>query len=204
VEGLKRAYDFVRQIVSEGKKILFVGTKKQAQKVIEEEAKRCGMFYINQRWLGGTLTNFKTIKQSIARLKEISRMESDGKFEQLPKKEVALLLDRKKKLEKYLGGIVDMDELPGAVFFIDTRKESIGVAEARKVGIPIIAIVDTNSDPDEVDYCIPGNDDAIKGTKLITSIIADAVCEGSEILAEQKAKEEEEEELQEEEEQNES
>lgn len=178
VRMIEEAYNFVRQLASEGKTLLFVGTKKQAQDAIKEEAERCGMFYVNQRWLGGMLTNFPTIKKRIERLKELERMEADGTFSVLPKKEVARLQHEKEKLQKYLGGIKEMKELPDALFIVDPRKEKIAVAEARKLGIPIVAIVDTNCDPDEIDYVIPGNDDAIRAVRLITSKIADAVLEG--------------------------
>ncbi len=178
VKKVDEAYFFVRDLVSEGKSILFVGTKKQAQEAVREEAERCGMFYVNQRWLGGTLTNFQTIRKRIDRLHELEKMETDGTFQVLPKKEVAGLLHEKEKLEKFLGGIKEMRTLPGALFIIDPRKERIAVAEARKLGIPIVAIVDTNCDPDEVDYVIPGNDDAIRAVKLLTAKIADAVLEG--------------------------
>lgn len=179
VKKVDEAYFFVRDLIAEGKTILFVGTKKQAQEAVREEANRCGMFYVNQRWLGGTLTNFQTIRKRIDRLHELEKMESDGTFQVLPKKEVASLLHEKEKLEKFLGGIKEMKNLPGALFIIDPRKERIAVAEARKLGIPIVAIVDTNCDPDEIDYVIPGNDDAIRAVKLLTSKMADAVVEGN-------------------------
>ncbi len=179
VKKVDEAYYFVRDLISEGKTILFVGTKKQAQEAVKEEATRCGMFYVNQRWLGGTLTNFQTIRRRINRLHELEKMESNGTFEVLSKKEVASLLNEKEKLEKFLGGIKDMKNLPGALFIIDPRKERIAVAEARKLGIPIVAIVDTNCDPDEIDYIIPGNDDAIRAVKLLTGKMADAVLEGN-------------------------
>jgi len=166
-------------LIADGKSILFVGTKKQAQESVRDEATRCGMFYINQRWLGGTLTNFKTIRRRIDRLHELEKMEADGTFEVLPKKEVAELNHEKEKLEKFLGGIKDMKNLPGALYIIDPRKERIAVAEARKLGIPIVAIVDTNCDPDEIDWIIPGNDDAIRAVKLLTSKMAEAVIEGN-------------------------
>lgn len=175
---MEEAYEFVKQLAAEGGTLLFVGTKKQAQEAVKEEAERCGMFYVNQRWLGGMLTNFQTIRHRIDRLHELERMEEDGTFEVLPKKEVARLLHEKEKLDKFLGGIKNMRRLPGALFVIDPRKERIAVAEARKLGIPIVAIVDTNCDPDEVDYVIPGNDDAIRAVKLLTAKIADAVLEG--------------------------
>ncbi|MBJ2354810.1 30S ribosomal protein S2, partial [Sphaerochaeta sp. S2] len=160
------AYDAVRAIVKQGKPILFVGTKKQAQQAIEAEAKRCGMPYINNRWLGGMLTNFSTIKKSIATLKKIEKMEIDGTFESLTKKEVSLLTKQKAKLEKNLGGIKDMKELPGALFIIDTKKEAIAVTEAKRLGIPVIAVVDTNCDPTDITYPIPGNDDAIRAKPI--------------------------------------
>lgn len=179
VKKVDEAYFFVRDLISEGSTILFVGTKKQAQEAVREEALRCGMFYVNQRWLGGTLTNFQTIRRRIDRLHELEKMEASGTFEVLPKKEVASLLHEKEKLEKFLGGIKDMKRLPGALFIIDPRKERIAVAEARKLGIPIVAIVDTNCDPDEIDLIIPGNDDAIRAVKLLTSKMAEAVLEGN-------------------------
>ncbi len=177
VKLLEQAYNFIRDVAAEGKSVLFIGTKKQAQESIEAEAKRCGMFYVNHRWLGGMLTNFSTISQRIRRLKELEEMETNGMFDVLPKKEVIKLRAEKEKLEKNLGGIKEMRELPGAVFVVDPKKEHIAVREARVLGIPIVAIVDTNCDPDEVDYVIPGNDDAIRAIKLITSRIADAVLE---------------------------
>ncbi|MGI6097760.1 MAG: 30S ribosomal protein S2 [Dethiobacteria bacterium] len=179
VKMLDVAYNFVKDLVAEGHKILFVGTKKQAQESIKSEAERCGMFYVNQRWLGGMLTNFKTIRKRIDRLHELEKMEEEGLFEILPKKEVLSLKHEQQKLEKFLGGIRGMRELPSAVFIVDPRKEKIAVSEARKLGIPIIAIVDTNCDPDEIDYIIPGNDDAIRAVKLISSKMADAVLEGN-------------------------
>lgn len=179
VKKVEEAYEFVRSIVSEGKNILFVGTKKQAQETIKDEAERCGMFYVNVRWLGGTLTNYKTIQKRIQRLKDLEAMETNGTFAVLPKKEVAGLIAEREKLQRFLGGIKNMPGLPGAVFVIDPRKEHIAVAEARRLGIPIIAIVDTNCDPDEVDYVIPGNDDAIRAVKLLTSKIAEAVLEAN-------------------------
>ena len=177
IAAIKEAYDKVRQTVLEGKGILFIGTKKQAQQAVEQEAQRCGMYYVSNRWLGGMLTNFTTIKQSILRLKKIEKMEIDGSFEGLTKKEVAKLKKERTKLERNLGGIKDMRERPGAVFIIDTRKEAIAVAEAKRSKIPIIAIVDTNSDPTDIDYPIPGNDDAIRAITLFTQIIANAVIE---------------------------
>jgi small subunit ribosomal protein S2 len=177
VEKIEDAYQFVKSVVSENKEILFVGTKKQAQESIEEESKRCGMPYVNQRWLGGMLTNFKTIRKRVDRLHQLEKMEEDGTFDLLPKKEVIKLRHEKEKLEKFLGGIKDMKDLPGALFVVDPRKERIAVAEARKLGIPLVGIVDTNCDPDEIDHVIPGNDDAIRAVKLITSVMADAVLE---------------------------
>jgi len=185
VKMLEEAYQFVRNLAADGGKILFVGTKKQAQDSIRDEAERCGMYYINHRWLGGTLTNFATIKKRIERLHQLEEMESDGTFDVLPKKEVILLRKEKDRLTKFLGGIKDMKQLPDAVFIVDPRKERIAIAEARKLEIPVIAIVDTNCDPDEVDYVIPGNDDAIRAVKLITSKIADAVLEGKQGEVEQ-------------------
>lgn len=178
VKKIEEAYEFVRQLAADGGTVLFVGTKKQAQDSVREEATRSGMFYVNQRWLGGTLTNFKTIRQRINRLKEIETMEEDGTFDVLPKKETINLLREKDRLLKFLGGIRDMDKLPDVVFVIDPRKENIAIAEARKLNIPIVGIVDTNCDPDEIDYVIPANDDAIRAVKLLTSKIADAVIEG--------------------------
>lgn len=178
VRKMEEAYNFVRDLSVEGQDILMVGTKKQAQESIETEAKRCGMFYVNQRWLGGMLTNFKTIRQRIDRLDELDEMETNGAFDVLPKKEVIKLKLERDKLEKNLGGIREMKKLPGALFVVDPRKERIAIAEARNLGIPVIAIVDTNCDPDEVDYVIPGNDDAIRAVKLFASKIADAVLEG--------------------------
>ncbi len=174
------AYNFVRDTVADGKSVLFVGTKKQAQDTIQEEAERCGMFFVNQRWLGGMLTNFKTINSRLQRLDEIEQMEEEGLFEVLPKKEVMGLLREQERLTRFLGGIRGMDTLPGALFVVDPRKERIAVAEARKLGIPIVAIVDTNCDPDEIDYIIPGNDDAIRAVRLLTGTMADAVIEAKE------------------------
>lgn len=178
VKMMEQAYQFVRNIGQEGGNILFVGTKKQAQEAVKEEATRCEMFYVNHRWLGGTLTNFQTIRKRIDRLHELEKMEEEGIFEVLPKKEVILLKKEHARLEKFLGGIKHMEDLPDAVFIIDPRKERIAVAEARKLNIPIISIVDTNCDPDEIDYVIPGNDDAIRAVRLFTSKIADAILEG--------------------------
>ncbi|HHY60439.1 MAG TPA: 30S ribosomal protein S2, partial [Clostridia bacterium] len=179
VKKVEEAYEFVRSLVSEGKAILFVGTKKQAQESIREEAERCGMFYVNERWLGGMLTNYKTIRKRVERLRELEAMEAEGKLALLPKKEVARLMAEKEKLQRFLGGIKNMNGLPGALFVVDPRKERIAVAEAKKLGIPVVAIVDTNCDPDEIDYVIPGNDDAIRAVKLLTSKIADAVLEAT-------------------------
>jgi small subunit ribosomal protein S2 len=178
VKKVEEAYYFVRDIAMENKPILFVGTKKQAQESIETEAKRCGMFYVSNRWLGGMLTNFKTIRSRVGRLNKIDAMETNGEFELLPKKEVIKLMHEREKLLKNLGGIREMKDIPGAMFIVDPRKERIAVAEARALGVPIIAIVDTNCDPDEIDYPIPGNDDAIRAVKLITAKMADAVLEG--------------------------
>lgn len=176
----EEAYNFVRNIVAEGKTVLFVGTKKQAQAAIKQEAERCGMYYINNRWLGGTLTNFKTIRSRIERLNRINQMEKMGEFDLLPKKEVAGLKAERDKLELNLGGIKDMRGMPGVMFVVDPKKEAIAVAEAHKMGIPIVATVDTNCDPDEVDYVIPGNDDAIGAVKIMAAIIANAVIEAKE------------------------
>ena len=178
VEKVEEAYAFIRQVASEGKDILFVGTKKQAQDAIQSEAERCGMYYINQRWLGGTLTNFKTIKSRIDRLNKLNQMEIVGEFDLLPKKEVIGLKAERDQLEKNLGGIKDMKKLPGAIFIIDSKKEEIAVSEARKLHIPVIATVDTNCDPDLIDYPIPANDDAIRAIKLISSVMANAMIEG--------------------------
>lgn len=177
VKKVEEAYEFVKDVAGSGKSILFVGTKKQAQESIEDEAIRCNMFYVNQRWLGGMLTNFKTIKNRIERLNDLEKMEQDGTFEVLPKKEVIKLRAEKEKLEKNLKGIKSMGALPGAMFIVDPRKERIAIQEAQILGIPVVAIVDTNCDPEEVDYPIPGNDDAIRAVKLLTSKIADAVIE---------------------------
>ena len=182
VKRIDEAYNYFKDIAARGEKVLFVGTKKQAQESVQKEADRCEMFYVNQRWLGGMLTNFSTIKKRIDRLFELEKMEEDGTFEVLPKKEVIRLKHEKDKLDKFLGGIKHMKSLPVAVFIIDPRKERIAVAEARKLGIPIVAIVDTNCDPDEIDLIIPGNDDAIRAVKLITGKMADAVIEGKQGL----------------------
>ena len=194
VKKLEEAYFFVRDIAASGESVLFVGTKKQAQDAIKEEAERCNMFFVNARWLGGMLTNFKTLRSRITRLNQLKTMEEDGTFNLLPKKEVIKLQLEMAKLEKYLGGVKDMKKLPGAMFIVDPRKEKNAIAEARKLGIPVVAIVDTNCDPDEVDYVIPGNDDAIRAIKLISSTMANAVLEGRqgeqlEVAAEEKAEE---------------
>ncbi|MCL2497042.1 MAG: 30S ribosomal protein S2 [Symbiobacteriaceae bacterium] len=178
VKKIEQAYAFIRQVSEEGGTVLFVGTKKQAQEAVAEEAERCGMYYVNQRWLGGTLTNFQTIQRRIKRLQELRRMDQDGSFDLLPKKEVIVLRHEMERLDKFLGGISEMDTLPNALFIIDPRKEKNAIAEARRLRIPIVAIVDTNCDPDEVDYVIPGNDDAIRAVKLLTTKIADAIIEG--------------------------
>ena len=175
---VEEAYSFVRDIAAEGGEVLFVGTKKQAQESIKEEAERVGMYYVNARWLGGMLTNFETIKKRIERLKQIKKMEEDGVFELLPKKEVQNLKNEVEKLEKYLGGIKEMKQIPACMFVVDPKKEKIAIAEAHKLNIPVVAIVDTNCDPDEVDYPIPGNDDAIRAVKLIASTITNAILEG--------------------------
>ena len=178
VKKLEEAYMFIREISMEGGDVLFVGTKKQASDAIKEEAERAGCYYVNMRWLGGMLTNFKTIKKSINRLIALEKMQEDGTFDLLPKKEVAGLIKEMNDLERNYGGIKTMDRLPDAVFIVDPRKEHIAVLEAKKLGIPVIAIVDTNCDPDDADYIIPGNDDAIRAIKLISSVIADAIIEG--------------------------
>ncbi len=194
VKKLEEAYNFVRELSAEGKSVLFVGTKKQAQDSVKEEALRAGAYYVNARWLGGMLTNFSTIRRRIERLKQLRTMESDGTFDLLPKKEVIKLNLEIEKLEKFMGGIKDMKEIPGALFIVDPRKERIAVAEARKLNIPIVAIVDTNCDPDEIDYVIPGNDDAIRAVKLISGAMANAIIEGNEgrmgAAAEEEAEEE--------------
>ena len=178
VKKIDEAYNFVRDVAMNDGTVLFVGTKKQAQESIEQEAKRCEMFYVNQRWLGGLLTNFKTIQTRIAKLNQINKMEADGDFDLLPKKEVIQLCALREKLMKNLGGIKEMKKLPGALFVVDPKKERIAIAEAKKLGIPVVAIVDTNCDPEEVDYAIPGNDDAIRAVKLIAQTISNAVLEG--------------------------
>lgn len=179
VGKVEEAYNFIKDVAAEGKSVLFVGTKKQAQESIKDEAIRCGMYYVQERWLGGMLTNFPTIQKRIVRLRELEKMEEDGTFDLLPKKEVSQLMGQKDKLERFLGGIKDMKKLPGAIFIVDPRKERIAVAEGRRLGIPIVGIVDTNCDPDEIDYVIPGNDDAIRAVKLLTAKMADAVIEGN-------------------------
>ncbi|MBR4425659.1 MAG: 30S ribosomal protein S2 [Oscillospiraceae bacterium] len=175
---LEEAYNFVRGLAQEGKSLLFVGTKKQAQDTVREEAGRVGQYYVNARWLGGMLTNFKTMRTRVDRMAQLKKMQEDGTFDMLPKKEVVKLLHEMEKLEKYLGGVKEMKRLPGAMFVVDPRKEHNAIAEARKLGIPIVAIVDTNCDPDEVDYVIPGNDDAIRAIRLIASTMANAMQEG--------------------------
>ena len=177
VKKIEEAYEFVREVAETGKPILFVGTKKQAQDSIKEEDERSGMYFVNERWLGGMLTNHKTIKTRIDRLRKLERMQEDGTFDVLPKKEVIKLMAEKEKLEKYLGGIKDMPELPGALFVVDPRKERIAIKEAQKLGIPVVGIVDTNCDPDELDFPIPGNDDAIRAVKLIAGAISQAIIE---------------------------
>lgn len=184
VKKVDEAYAEICNIVADGGEVLFVGTKKQAQECIKEEAERCGMYYVNQRWLGGMLTNFNTIKTRIARLKELEKMQEDGTFEVLPKKEVAALMHEMEKLEKNLGGIKEMKKLPDAIFIVDPKKERICVQEAHTLGIPLIGICDTNCDPEELDYVIPGNDDAIRAVKLIVSKMADAVIEANQGVAE--------------------
>ena len=178
VRKLEEAYSFVRELSASGKSLLFVGTKKQAQDAIRDEALRCGQYYVNARWLGGMMTNFKTMRTRVDRLNQLKTMQTDGTFDMLPKKEVMKHLGEIEKLEKYLGGVKDMKTLPGALFIVDTRKERNAIAEAHRLGIPVVAIADTNCDPDEIDYVIPGNDDAIRAIKLISSIMANAVLEG--------------------------
>ena len=178
VKCIDDAYDFIKTTAAEGGSVLFVGTKKQAQEAIESEAKRSGQFFVNQRWLGGMLTNYKTIKKRIDLLAKLEKMEEDGTFNVLPKKEVIQLKAKKEKLEKYLGGIKEMPEVPSIMFVVDPKKEKIAIQEAKSLGIPVVAIVDTNCDPDEVDYVIPGNDDAIRAVKLIAGRMADAIIEG--------------------------
>jgi len=178
------AYDFIKNTVAEGKKVLFVGTKKQAQEAVREEATRCGMFYVVHRWLGGTLTNFQTIRQSIEKFKRLEKLEEREEFRRLPKKEIMRLIKKREKMRRNFEGIKDMEELPGALFVVDPKREEIAVKEANKLGIPVVAIVDTNCDPDLIDYVIPGNDDAIRAIKLLASKMADAVMEGKEIYRE--------------------
>ena len=178
VKKLEEAYNFVRSVSESGQNILFVGTKKQAQEAIKEEASRCGGYYVNARWLGGMMTNFKTMRTRVDRLNQLKTMQADGTFDMLPKKEVMKHLAEIEKLEKYLGGVKEMKKLPGALFIVDTRKERNAIAEAHKLGIPVVAIADTNCDPDEIDYPIPGNDDAIRAIKLISSVMANAMIEG--------------------------
>ena len=190
VKKVEEAYKFVKEVAETGKPILFVGTKKQAQEAIKEEAERCGMFFVNERWLGGMLTNHQTIQTRIKKLRELEKMEEDGTFNVLPKKEVIKLNAEKEKLEKYLGGIKDMPELPGAIFVVDPRKENIAIQEAHRLGIPVVGIVDTNCDPDELDFPIPGNDDAIRAVKLITGAMATAVIEGRQGAEEEVVEEE--------------
>ncbi|MFP3916215.1 30S ribosomal protein S2 [Lysinibacillus telephonicus] len=189
VKKLEEAYDFMRQVGQDGGKVLFVGTKKQAQEAIKEEAERSGNYYINQRWLGGTLTNFGTIQKRVARMKAIEKMEEDGTFDVLPKKEVIQLKKEHERLVKFLGGIRDMADIPDVMFVVDPRKERIAVAEARKLNIPIVGIVDTNCDPDEIDYVIPANDDAIRAVKLLTAKMADALIESKQGESEAPAEE---------------
>ena len=178
VKKLEEAYNFVRQLSESGEALLFVGTKKQAQEAIKEEAGRCNMHFVNARWLGGMMTNFKTMRTRVDRLNQLKRMQEDGTFDMLPKKEVIKHMGEIAKLEKYLGGVKEMRRLPGALFIVDTRKERNAIAEAHKLGIPVVAIADTNCDPDEIDYVIPGNDDAIRAVKLIAQTMADAIIEG--------------------------
>ncbi len=178
VKKIEEAYDFMKEVGASGKPVLFVGTKKQAQAAIADEANRCGMYFVNQRWLGGMLTNYKTISKRIQRLRDIQAMETDGTFDKLSKKEVAKLRLELEKLERFLGGIKDMKGMPGAIFVVDPKKEKIAIKEARILGIPVVGIVDTNCDPDDVDYIIPANDDAIRAVKLIAGKMADAVIEG--------------------------
>ena len=183
VKKVEEAYRFTKEMAETGRPILFVGTKKQAQEAIKEEAERCGMFYVNERWLGGMLTNHKTIKTRIDKLRKLEKMEEEGVFNVLPKKEVIKLRAEKEKLEKYLNGIKDMPELPAAIFVVDPRKENIAIQEAHRLGIPVIGIVDTNCDPEQLDFAIPGNDDAIRAVKLITGAMATAIIEGRQAIA---------------------
>ena len=175
---IDEAYAFLKEQAEEGKTVLFVGTKKQAQECVKEAAEKSGMYYVDQRWLGGMLTNFDTIRTRVQRLKDLEKMQEDGTFEVLPKKEVILLKKEMEKLERNLGGIKDMEEIPGVIFLVDPKKEHIAVLEAKKLGIPVIGLVDTNCNPEEVDYAIPGNDDAIRAVKLITDVMANAIIEG--------------------------
>ncbi len=194
VKKAEEAYKAMKEVAETGKPVLFVGTKKQAQEAIKEEAERCGMFYVNERWLGGMLTNHKTIQTRINKLRELEKMENEGVFNVLPKKEVIKLRAEKEKLEKYLNGIKDMPELPGAMFIVDPRKENIAIQEAHRLGIPVFGIVDTNCDPEELDYAIPGNDDAIRAVKLITGAMANAIIEarqGAEEVVEEAAQDQE-------------
>ena len=186
---LDEAYEFVKSQVEEGKTVLFVGTKKQAQECMKEAAIKCGMYYVDQRWLGGMLTNFDTIQKRIQRLKDLETMQEDGTFDVLPKKEVILLKKEMEKLERNLGGIKEMTELPGVIFLVDPKKERIAILEARKLDIPVVGLVDTNCNPEDVDYCIPGNDDAIRAVKLIADAMADAVIEGNQGESFEKAEE---------------
>ena len=191
VKKVEEAYKFTKEVAETGKPILFVGTKKQAQDAIKDEAERCGMYFVNERWLGGMLTNHKTIKTRINKLRELETMEEESVFNVLPKKEVKKLRAEKEKLEKYLGGIKDMPELPGAMFVVDPRKENIAIQEAHRLGIPVVGIVDTNCDPEQLDFAIPGNDDAIRAVKLITGAMATAVIEGRQGAEEEVAEDQE-------------
>ncbi len=193
VKCIKEAYTFLQELASRGGSVLFVGTKRQAKDVVSSEAERCGMFYLNQRWLGGMLTNFQAVKNSIDRLRKLEEME-DGGIEKLSKKEAMMLKKERGRLERNLKGVSGMEQLPNALFIVDSRKERIAVAEAKKMGIPVVAIVDTNCDPDLINYCIPGNDDAIKAIKLLTSVVADAILEGRGLFLKKKEKKEEKEE----------
>lgn len=197
LKGIEEAYNFIKEVSAEGYEVLFVGTKKQAQDVVEEEARKAGAFFINQRWLGGMLTNFSTIKKSIEKLKKIETMKEDGTYEVLPKKEVSKLEKERQKLEKNLGGIKDMKGPPMAIFIIDPRRELIALKEAVKLSIPIVGVVDTNCDPDNIDYVIPANDDAIRAIKLLTSKVANAIIEGKEKLAKELEEEEQDEKIEE-------
>lgn len=190
VRKVEEAYNYVRNLAADGGTVLFVGTKKQAQESVKEEAERCGMYFVNERWLGGMMTNFQTIQKRVSRLRELEKMEAEGVFEVLPKKEVAALRHEMEKLERFLGGIKNMKKLPDALFIVDPRKERIAVAEARRLNIPIVGIVDTNCDPDEIDVVIPANDDAIRAVKLLTGRIADAIIEGQQGSADEAEAEE--------------